>query len=571
MAGEQYEIYESGTAAALAEAQLALLDSKADKTGTYSTLTAGGTTPNSVTDAMLAQTGGVLSRLNDFMEYVGYEADYVDLCTTSGAIQASDGAPYTSYATITDNYKYSDFIAVKDGDTISYKLRAPSNYCMIAFYTTDETNGYVASSSVVGTGAAVSGTFTAPSDGYVRITARNDLADKQAIYAVNGELQTQGAQINQNTADIERIKEGRIVAVDYGVVENEYVNQFNGTFTAYAGWNRTVYVPTPSTAKLNVYSVTKASIYNYFYKADKSPLSRFDLVVGNNEIAIPSGAAYYILSTSAADLATIKIIDPASYADAKAIAELQEEVLPFPQYVKFATWNVGLFNNGITPPSTADSPQQMIEFRKIVGSIDADLLDAQEFRQYFDASDTIDATTNVTDFKYPFDTKTTQNSGVLSFAKCPMSDVTKTTFTSGSGKYYISYDVEVCGKTVTVVNAHLSIEQDPTTHRTAEIAELITFMDSKDYVILSGDFNAASQSEYDAFVTAGYTICNGGSFGWFSTWPITANLPDGWQTTWPCENLDNIIVSSNIVPQDISTVECGISDHAPLVAMLRID
>lgn len=85
MAGEQYEIYESGTAAALAEAQLALLDSKADKTGIYSTLTAGGTTPDTITDAMLVQTGGVLERvsnLNDDLDNItieGYEHELVEL------------------------------------------------------------------------------------------------------------------------------------------------------------------------------------------------------------------------------------------------------------------------------------------------------------------------------------------------------------------------------------------------------------------------------------------------------------------------------------------------------------
>lgn len=96
MAGEQYEIYESGTAAALAGAQLALLGSKADKTGTYSTLTAGGTTPDSITDAMLVQTGGVLSRVHnlradlDSITIENYEHPFVedDTPVTSGAYYA---------------------------------------------------------------------------------------------------------------------------------------------------------------------------------------------------------------------------------------------------------------------------------------------------------------------------------------------------------------------------------------------------------------------------------------------------------------------------------------------------
>jgi len=59
----QHEFFKVGTTRALIDAIKDNLNPKADKTGTYSTLIAGGTTPNSVTDVMLVQTGGVLSVL----------------------------------------------------------------------------------------------------------------------------------------------------------------------------------------------------------------------------------------------------------------------------------------------------------------------------------------------------------------------------------------------------------------------------------------------------------------------------------------------------------------------------
>lgn len=504
------------------------------------------------------------SAIDKTRSYTGYVEDYIAMCTTAGAIQASDGAPYANSTQVTDNYKYSPFIPIKSGEKISYRLRTPSTYCMIAFYTSAQTSGYASASSLVGTGGGTSGTFTAPSDGFVRITSRNDLADKYAIYSVNGQIQRIDGLVATNAQNIDALQKGLINAVEVGYVANEYVNQFNGSFTAYTGWNRTKYINVPPTATMAVNGVTRTSIYNYFYKADFTPLSRFDLALGDNTVTVPSQAKYYVLSTTDDDLANIKVKNPALYNYGDSTTNTNA-------YLKIASWNVGLFNNGINAPSTAESPQKMIDFRKIIGSIDAHVINTDEYRQYFDAENTILATPNVISFKYPYNTQGTQVSGNVSFSKADISNATKKVFDSGSGKYFIWYEVNVNGKKVTVINAHLAIEEDPTVHRNSEIQELITFMSGKQYVILTGDFNVASQAEYNAFKTAGYTLCNGGDFGWFNTWPIRSNIPDGWQTTWPCENLDNIIVSSDITPQYVEMINCNISDHAPLVAELRIN
>ena len=106
---------------------------------------------------------------------------------TPGCILYADGSIYTISA-VTSTYKYSDFIPVKKGAVIDYILRTPNNVAMIAFYTTASISSYVQSSSVVGTGGAVTGKYTVPADGYVILSMRNDLQTIKADYTYGGNI-----------------------------------------------------------------------------------------------------------------------------------------------------------------------------------------------------------------------------------------------------------------------------------------------------------------------------------------------------------------------------------------------
>ena len=125
----------------------------------------------------------------------------------------------------------------------------------------------------------------------------------------------------------------------------------------------------------------------------------------------------------------------------------------------------------------------------------------------------------------------------------------------------------VNGKEVCVVNAHTSSEVDFNTNRKTQFQELITEMNKHSYVIVTGDFNAFSKNEFDLFKTAGYKLCNGGDFGWFDTWHNCGRPDNGWTN----RAIDNIIVSFNISIQNVEMVEGQPSDHAPLVAELKIN
>ncbi|MBR7032237.1 MAG: S-layer homology domain-containing protein [Clostridia bacterium] len=96
----------------------------------------------------------------------------------------SDGWINTSGSvSSTGNYKFTDYISVKEGDTITYKLSHGVNEApMIAFY--DGAKTYDPSKSVLWSagGNYRTGTYTAPADGYVRMVYLDSCRDVFAIF-----------------------------------------------------------------------------------------------------------------------------------------------------------------------------------------------------------------------------------------------------------------------------------------------------------------------------------------------------------------------------------------------------
>lgn len=235
------------------------------------------------------------------------------------------------------------------------------------------------------------------------------------------------------------------------------------------------------------------------------------------------------------------------------------------QSLKLATWNVGLFSDGTHRPSSSEAQAQINKFQSAINGIDADIINMQEYTDYVDSSSQYSSASLI---NYKYGNTLRQGLG-KSGSNFPVYDFATITFTSGSGRMCYTYTIYYNGIPITIINAHLSFEV-PANERAQDIQQLISYMNTKTHVILTGDFNVYSDSEFNAFTTAGYTLCNGGSFGWFDTWPVWDNMWDGFSTTWPCYHLDNIITSSNIVPQSVSTYTCNISDHAPLVATFTV-
>ena len=224
------------------------------------------------------------------------------------------------------------------------------------------------------------------------------------------------------------------------------------------------------------------------------------------------------------------------------------------------TWNVGLWNNGVTPYMDLTN---LYKWYRLIGEAKADLLLTQESPIQLDESNTLSYNSFLgLLYPYIFSPKSGDSNytakGVAS--KMHQSNTTRNFFEDGVRTYLKSY-ITVGGKLVCLINAHLDFDQ---TRRTAEIGELLGVMNAEERVIVCGDFNVTALSEYDGFTSAGYRLANLGIFGKFDTCPNAA----------PIKAIDNIIVSNNIIITNVRVVDGagsdGLSDHNPLLATLEI-
>lgn len=358
----------------------------------------------------------------------------------------------------------------------------------------------------------------------------------------------------------------------FAYTDGGYIREFYpADVVSYTGWKYSDYIDISGNNGV-LYSImldgngsptTDGNIYNGFYGADKSYISNFTTV--NGEVQIPNNAMYVRVSCRNAYTQFVSIDKTGLRKEIENINNIIDS-----DYLSFMTWNVGIFKDGTNKPTQEEAPSQIAKFLRTIGKCNSDIINLQEYAYYVGQNNTYESM-HLIDFKYPYTVHYTGTGATKTGSKYPTTSIEKIVFNSGSGRECYYCDITIKGKIVTVINAHLSTELNPETHRSADIAQLIAFMNTKDRVILSGDFNVASNSEFDAFKTAGYKLCNGGDFGWFDTWPVWANMWDGFTTDWPCYHLDNIIVSNNIIPQYAEAVESDISDHAPFVAILKIN
>ena len=111
--------------------------------------------------------------------------------------------------------------------------------------------------------------------------------------------------VSQLKEDLSEYKNGYI---HMPIVEKEYV-RIDGVTQPDPNWSRTDYIDCSNYESLHLTNCTKHSIYNAFYDSDKSFISSFSIDVGDNELTIPSGAKYFMLSNASADLPNTKLVD----------------------------------------------------------------------------------------------------------------------------------------------------------------------------------------------------------------------------------------------------------------------
>lgn len=417
------------------------------------------------------------------------------------------------------------------------------------------------------------------------INTQNNVTIESVLASLSSQISSIASSVATNTSNITNLT-GRVTTAETDIsnlkssingeqeslileyTQGGYINSYTpGDVKSTANWKYTDYIDISANDGFLYISMVDGngnptedgSSYNAFYNSDYSYNSR--LSFKGDKVEVPNGAVYIRLSCRSAYTQTVSIM----------VQGIKQQIIENKNidsaYIKIGTWNVGIFNDGTTKPTTEEAPAQIVKLLKTVGEMNADVLCTQEWVDAVDASNTI-SSLNLVSFKY--DNKTNVDANKC-YSKFEILSSETITFTSGSGRSCRSFTIDFHGKELTIIDYHADIALDPSTYRTADAAQLIAYMKTKDYCILTGDFNAASDNEYDAYTSNGFTLCNGGTFGWFDTWPVIENMPSDWSTTWPSTHLDNIIVSNNISVQYVETVKSGISDHAPLTVILRID
>ena len=292
-----------------------------------------------------------------------------------------------------------------------------------------------------------------------------------------------------------------------------------------------------------------------FYRENDTVI-RFTNYGGSMEIYLPdfcSSVCLYVRATSGARLT------PQDENYYKVLFYPKEKFERF-DYFKLMTFNVGMWYNGVTTLPDDMIAQRKIDYFKMWGETNPDVICLQE------ATDTIGTTNTVhygsfVAWKFPF---SGHYKNLKNRSKTVMTNPVQRTFASGSNRACYSFDVQIGDAIVTIINAHLGIEASTTGKRQQDLQEIKQWMDACDYAILCGDLNTYDMTEITGlFDSENYNIANGGDFGLFASWPHS-------DATWPNESIDNIVCTKNISIQNVKLVDCDLSDHKPLIAELSV-
>lgn len=222
----------------------------------------------------------------------------------------------------------------------------------------------------------------------------------------------------------------------------------------------------------------------------------------------------------------------------------------------------------------------------IISTYNADIVGIQEF-----SSTATTPTVGVNMFADYSEVVKSNHKNYMGIASnIPLSNVSSVDYTNqdpeDASRYnetraYMIGEITVNGKTITLINTHLCFLTQSIKFQ--QMAELFTLAETKDYVIIFGDFNAYCEeigdTEYNnlfkPFVDAGYNLANCTPIrGITNTYTGATSATSLADFTSPP---DNIITSSNIQIRNViydltklSYLNGNSIDHIPVIAGLKI-
>lgn len=240
----------------------------------------------------------------------------------------------------------------------------------------------------------------------------------------------------------------------------------------------------------------------------------------------------------------------------------------------YMQWNIGHFAMGkaaTTTLSPTNAPQRALEYRALLNTLKPDILGINEYEASFDTSGA--PSTNIIFHDFPHQVFGPQNSWQwnASFMRKNI-EVLRTERIDYSNRWQHTYALiahcRANNTNFTIAQTHLDWNIDGPygqcySNRQDQISTLIKRFADTPRVIISGDFNIASEQEYDAFKKAGYSSINYGDHGELSTFKRKPNskLASG---------LDNILVKGfDYFAPFTADPNLLLSDHRPICVRLK--
>lgn len=241
---------------------------------------------------------------------------------------------------------------------------------------------------------------------------------------------------------------------------------------------------------------------------------------------------------------------------------------------RIATWNIGHFSMGKNKNSAIKDTQYgayVTKYRNYINySLNADIICLNEYSANFTPSEKTASSLFAnytqkmegTQFNYScnafYSRIPVSNLKANAFVCNQTAQITHTTLITAKDYYFVSADVTINGKNVTIVSAHLAFDnnKNPDDVNMNQIKELIERFSSYERVVFVGDWNVKEFSYFNLFKDAGYTLANEDStLGTF----VNSTRP-----------LDNIIYKG-VKVSDFTLAGTDLSDHYAVYCTVTVD
>lgn len=244
--------------------------------------------------------------------------------------------------------------------------------------------------------------------------------------------------------------------------------------------------------------------------------------------------------------------------------------------VRIATWNIGHFSMGRKPNSTLEDGQVAMQgdyFRDYINNaIDADVIFLNEYSEKFTKNSYLAKNTVFGEYTTVYEGEQRNYSCNAVYSRVEISapelhefecnktaPVISTKGPEAEDYYFVTTDLVIDGELVKLVSVHLAFDGEGSENVVInQLKELIAYCEQYENVVLLGDWNINSFSEFKTFTDAGYTLAN------------TDNTLPTYRKDGSCDSLDNIIYKG-VTVSDFSLAGTDLSDHYALYCTITVN